>query len=269
VLSTVNWVTRARRGYRPENVSDPHDIPNTACLIQTPRRRRYPGAMIYEPEFADRARTMCRLGATDEELAEHFEVCVRTIYRWRNTHEAFAEAVIAGKEHADARVERALYSRAVGCTVERTKVFKSAGEDPVHATYQHHLPPDPNAALQWLRVRQPKKWGAQQAEDMGDFSAARMVEKALARVKERREANPMPARQLPPEVGPDGGLVSTPALDPDALRDGAPVPEPGSCAQGDPPTCPDEDDDPPPPPAPPPRPIPPGFPLERVRFGYG
>jgi hypothetical protein len=67
---------------------------------------------------------MCRLGATDEELAEHFEVCVRTIYRWRNAHEAFADAVIAGKEHADARVERALYSRAVGCTVDRTKVFK-------------------------------------------------------------------------------------------------------------------------------------------------
>jgi len=104
-------------------------------LIQPSSQRRYPGVMIYEPEFADQARALCRLGATDEELAEHFEVCVRTIYRWRNTHEAFAEAVIAGKEHADARVERALYSRAVGCTVERTKVFKGAGEDPVYVTY--------------------------------------------------------------------------------------------------------------------------------------
>ena len=56
-------------------------------------------------------------GATDEELADHFKVCVRTIYRWRNTHEEFAEAVVVGKEHADARVERALYSRAVGCSV--------------------------------------------------------------------------------------------------------------------------------------------------------
>jgi transposase-like protein len=115
-------------------------------LIQTARHRRYPGVMIYEPDFADQVSTLCRLGATDEELAEHFEVCVRTIYRWRSTHEEFAEAVIAGKEHADARVERALYSRAVGCTVERTRVFKSAGDpDPVYATYQHHLPPDPNA----------------------------------------------------------------------------------------------------------------------------
>jgi hypothetical protein len=218
-------------------------------LIQTPLHRRYPGIMIYEPEFADQARNMCRLGATDEELAEHFEVCVRTIYRWRNTHEAFAEAVIAGKEHADARVERALYSRAVGCTVERTKVFKSAGEDPVYATYQHHLPPDPNAALQWLRVRQPKKWGGQ-AEDKPGSITAEMVEKALARAREHRAANPMPSRQPP-------------------LEEVAPGPSPESTPAHDPGTCPDEDDYPPPPPAPPPRPIPPGFPIEPVRFGYG
>ena len=137
--------------------------------------------MIYKPEFVDQARQMCRLGATDEELAEHFEVCVRTIYRWRNTHEEFAEAVVVGKEHADARVERALYSRAVGCSVERTKVFKHAGDPkPVYATYRHHLPPDPMAALAWLRVRQPRKWQIRE-EETRNPNAAEMIEKALAR----------------------------------------------------------------------------------------
>jgi len=48
--------------------------------------------MIDKSEFVDQVHNMCRLGVTDEERAEHFEVCVRTIYRWRNTHEAFAEA---------------------------------------------------------------------------------------------------------------------------------------------------------------------------------
>jgi hypothetical protein len=213
---------------------------------------------------------MCRLGATDEELAEHFEVCVRTIYRWRNAHEAFAEAVIAGKEHADARVERALYSRAVGCTVDRTKVFKGAGDpDPVYATYQHHLPPDPNAALQWLRVRQPKKWGGQ-AEEKGGSITAEMVEKALARAQEHKRASLVPPQQPPSEeAAPDAGLESTSTPDPDAFPDEAPIPRPGSCADGDPGTCPDEDDYPPPPPAAAPRPIPPGFPIEPVRFGYG
>ena len=176
--------------------------------------------MIYNPEFADQAREMCRLGATDEELAEHFEVCVRTIYRWRNTHEDFANAVVVGKEHADARVERALYSRAVGCTVERTRVFKSAGDpNPVYATWKHHLPPDPNAALHWLRVRQPKKWRIRE-EETRDPNAKEMIEKALARVKDYVPAYLVPSRQPPPEA-------ATPARAPEPGPEPPPNPEPG------------------------------------------
>ncbi|MEO9133193.1 MAG: hypothetical protein ABI240_18555 [Sphingomonas sp.] len=140
--------------------------------------------MIYEPEFAEQAAELCRLGATDEELAEHFEVCVRTIYRWRNSHEAFAKAVITGKEHADTRVERSLYSRAVGCSVNRVKIFKHAGDpDPVYAPYKLELAPDPNAALQWLRVRQPRKWRIRE-EEKSSPGAIEMIERALARADE-------------------------------------------------------------------------------------
>ncbi|MEO9129951.1 MAG: hypothetical protein ABI240_01955, partial [Sphingomonas sp.] len=127
---------------------------------------------------------LCRLGATDEELAEHFKVCVRTIYRWRNAHEAFANAVICGKEHADTRVERSLYSRAVGCSVNRVKIFKHAGDpDPVYAPYKLELAPDPNAALQWLRVRQPRKWRIRE-EEKSSPGAIEMIERALARADE-------------------------------------------------------------------------------------
>ena len=142
--------------------------------------------MIYQPEYAEQAAELCRLGATDEELAEHFEVCVRTIYRWRNSHEEFAKAVVCGKEHADARVERSLYARAVGCSVERTKVFKHAGDpDPVYATYKHQLAPDSNAALQWLRVRQPRKWRIRE-EERSDPTPSQMIEKALARIADHQ-----------------------------------------------------------------------------------
>jgi len=178
--------------------------------------------MIYKPEFVDQARTMCRLGATDEELAEHFEVCVRTIYRWRNTHEEFAEAVVVGKEHADARVERALYSRAVGCSVERTKVFKHAGDaKPVYATYRHHLPPDPNAALHWLRVRQPKKWQVRE-EETRDPTAVEMIEKALARAAALK--SPLAPPHQPPPEAPTPAL--TPEPQPPPEPDPAPTPGP-------------------------------------------
>jgi len=159
--------------------------------------------MFYEPEYAEQASRLCQLGATDEELAEHFKVCVRTIYRWRNTHEEFALAVVAGKEHADARVERALYSRAVGCSVERVKIFKHAGDpDPVYAPYRLHLPPDANAALQWLRARQPRKWRNTE-EEKEDTGVVEMFEKALARVADYKSpyASSLPAGQ-PPGKGP-------------------------------------------------------------------
>jgi hypothetical protein len=184
--------------------------------------------MIYQSEFADQARAMCRLGATDEELAEHFGACVRTIYRWRNTHEEFAEAVVAGKKHADARVERALYSRAIGCTVERTKVFKSAGEDPVYATYQHHLPPDTNAALNWLRVRQPKKWRmAEKEEEMSESRKAltEFVRRCEARDEEKRLAR---QREQQPSTPPPPPPLEPAALEPD------PAPQPCPCPDEDP-----------------------------------
>jgi hypothetical protein len=194
--------------------------------------------MIYKPEFVEQARSMCRLGATDEELAEHFEVCVRTIYRWRNTHEAFAEAVVVGKEHADARVERALYSRAVGCSVERTKVFKSASDPkPVYATYKHHLPPDPNAALHWLRVRQPRKWQIRE-EVKSDPNAKEMIEKALARA-EAYTSTLVPFRQPPPEAA-----QLEPSPEPEPAQEAKPPPEPAPRPAPPP--------DPFPPPAPPP-----------------
>jgi hypothetical protein len=178
--------------------------------------------MIYKSEFVEQARSMCRLGATDEELAEHFEVCVRTIYRWRNTHEEFAEAVVVGKEHADARVERALYSRAVGCSVERTKVFKSASDPkPVYAAYTHHFPPDPNAALHWLRVRQPGKWQIHE-EVKSDPGAIEMIEKALARA-EAYTSTLVPLRQPPPEAATS---ERPPKPEPPPKRDPRPAPPP-------------------------------------------
>ncbi|MEO7690809.1 MAG: hypothetical protein ABIS51_16115 [Sphingomonas sp.] len=177
--------------------------------------------MIYKPEFVDQARKMCQLGATDEELAEHFEVCVRTIYRWRNTHEEFAEAVVVGKEHADARVERALYSRAVGCSVERTRVFKHAGDDkPVYATYTHHFPPDPNAALHWLRVRQPRKWQIHE-EVKSDPNAKEMIEKALARA-DAYTSTLVPFRQPPPQAA-----APEPPPEPQPPPEPPPAPTPG------------------------------------------
>jgi hypothetical protein len=111
----------------------------------------------YRPEFAAQARKLCMLGATDFELAEFFEVSTRTIHRWKNTQAKFCRAVKAGKACADERVERALFSRAVGYSYESEKVFQYQG-GLVRAAIVEHVPPDPGAALNWLKHRRPKAW---------------------------------------------------------------------------------------------------------------
>lgn len=111
----------------------------------------------YKPEFAAQAEKLCKLGATDIEVAEFFGVDVRTIYRWKASNTEFCQAVKVGKDFADDRVERALYNRAVGYTFDSEKVFQFQGQI-VRAKTLEHVPPDPGAAFNWLKNRRAAEW---------------------------------------------------------------------------------------------------------------
>ncbi len=113
----------------------------------------------YRPEFVAQAEKLCRLGATDIELADFFNVDVRSIYRWAQAHDAFCQALKAGKDACDDRVERSLYNRAIGYTHEAVKIFMPANAAaPVYAPYREHVPPDVGAASLWLRNRRAEAW---------------------------------------------------------------------------------------------------------------
>ena len=120
----------------------------------------------YKPEMAKQAAKLCALGATDFELAEFFEVDTRTIYRWKNQHKDFCQAVKVGKDKADDRVERALYNRAVGYSFESEKVFQFQGEV-IRAEIVEHVPPDPGAAFNWLKNRRSSEWRDKQEVEHG------------------------------------------------------------------------------------------------------
>lgn len=120
----------------------------------------------YEPEFAEQARKLCQLGATDVEIADFFEVSVRTIYRWKADHDGFCQALKVGKEIADDRVERSLYQKAVGYTHDAVKIFMPANaEAPVYAPYREHVPPSDTAAIFWLKNRRGAEWRDKQEHD--------------------------------------------------------------------------------------------------------
>lgn len=118
----------------------------------------------YDQAYVEQAAKLCALGATDYELADFFGVSTATIYRWKNTHPDFCEALIVGKEKADDRVERALFNRAVGYTFESEKVFQFQGEV-IRAPLLEHVPPDTGAAMSWLKNRRGDKWRDKQEHE--------------------------------------------------------------------------------------------------------
>ena len=153
----------------------------------------------YRPEFAKQAQGLCELGATDWELAKFFEVDTATIYRWRNYHKDFCGAVKAGKESADDRVERSLFGRSVGYSFESEKVFQFRGKV-VRAKIVEHVPPDPGAAMNWLKNRRPEVW-RETSEVVHKYEAAGMTDDALARI-----------------ASGSGGRADTPKIDPEKLN---------------------------------------------------
>ena len=112
---------------------------------------------IYKPENAEIARHTCMLGATNEALAERFEVCRRTVDNWIATIPEFSDAVRQGRQVADEVVISALFARATGMEQKMTKVFCYRGQ-PVIANYTVQLPPHVPACFFWLRNRRPWQW---------------------------------------------------------------------------------------------------------------
>lgn len=122
-----------------------------------PESKRQGRPPKYQVTFAAQAGKLCALGATDQDLADFFDVSIRTIERWRSEHEDFCRAVKEAKEAADERVERSLYQRAVGYTYDA--VHFSAFQGAVTSTpYREHCPPDTTAAIFWLKNRRPTEW---------------------------------------------------------------------------------------------------------------
>lgn len=113
----------------------------------------------YKPEYAKQASKLALLGATDQELADFFEVDARTIYRWKHDHDEFCQALKAGKDVADDRVERSLYQKAIGYEQDEVKIFMPGGAaEPVYAPYRAKIAPDTTAAIFWLKNRKSQEW---------------------------------------------------------------------------------------------------------------
>jgi hypothetical protein len=119
----------------------------------------------YKPDFDAEAQEMSANGATDQEMADYFGVDVRSLYRWKNTQPSFRQAIKAGKEVSDDRVERSLYERALGYERDEVDIRVVNGEI-VKTPIRKFYPPDTTAAIFWMKNRRPAEWRETKAVEL-------------------------------------------------------------------------------------------------------
>lgn len=129
--------------------------PVTEIEVIEPRGRGRPTS--YKPEYCNIARAMCMRGATNADLADAFDVTISTIYLWQATHAEFSESIKAGKDLVDDFVERSLYLQAVGYAHDDVDV-RVIDDQVVLTPLRKQIPPNPTAAIFWLKNRRPDRW---------------------------------------------------------------------------------------------------------------
>jgi hypothetical protein len=122
----------------------------------TTRTRGRPS--LYREEFAEQARKLCLLGATDKELADFWGVSVQTYYDWQKAHPEFLESIMRGKIVADAEVASKLFERACGYVHGAVKFYRGEDGGVIKVPCEVHYPPDTQAASLWLRNRRKQHW---------------------------------------------------------------------------------------------------------------
>lgn len=134
---------------------------------------------------------MAREGLIDKDIAHNLGVAESTFNGYKKKYPELAKALRDSKPEADAKVESALFKKALGYNVEVKKTFKckhttydsttgkKIAEDEVLETGidEVHIPADTTAQIFWLKNRVPDKWrDKQEIEHSGDETLSKVDE---------------------------------------------------------------------------------------------
>lgn len=111
----------------------------------------------YKKEYSRIAYNAALLGATDENLANLFDVSEKTISTWKKSVVEFSTALKKGKDIADGMVVKSLFQRALGYSHKDVDI-KVIDDQIVITKLTKHYPPDTTAAIFWLKNRQSRSW---------------------------------------------------------------------------------------------------------------
>jgi len=129
----------------------------------------------YKEEYNEQVEKLARLGATDKELADFFNVTEQTINNWKLARDGFFESLKKGKLLADANVVDSLYKRALGYEHDEDKIFVVDGQPLIVPTIKHY-PPDTVAAIFWLKNRRSDAWRDKPKDDETNTSIDKLAQ---------------------------------------------------------------------------------------------
>lgn len=136
----------------------------------------------YKDEYAQQAEKLCKLGATDAELADFFEVAESTINLWKLEHSKFSESIRSGKVLADALVAESLFKRATGYSHEDVDIKMYEGSI-IETKLIKHYPPDSTAMIFWLKNRRPGQWRDKQEIDQKTELSGSVIFNGISMIK--------------------------------------------------------------------------------------
>jgi|GEM_PF-1205308 len=129
-------------------------------IKKEPQPPKKPGRSTkYDPDTHPlMAWVLAVLGKTNKEIAKELSISTGTLFAWGKEHPDFLSTVKGGKELANARVVKALYTRAIGTRYPETKIIQNPDGTTRKEVTMKEIPPDVTAIIRWLTNRDPKNW---------------------------------------------------------------------------------------------------------------
>lgn len=106
----------------------------------------------FDPKMIPMVEKLCKLGATDLEVADFFDVSYTTFKTWLHVYPDLLAVLKVAKEEANDRVKMSLYRKATGYSFDAVKIFMHEGKV-IYAPYREHVPPDTTAMIFWSKNR--------------------------------------------------------------------------------------------------------------------
>lgn len=135
----------------------------------------------YDPEIHPTlAEELARQGLTQSEIADELGLNACTITDWKNKYPEFSKAIKRGKQTPDDKVEKSLYTRAIGYECTETKTVKDSNGKAIKTeTITRQIIPDVGAQCMWLKNRRPDKWRDKVQQEISGPEGKPLVVKVL------------------------------------------------------------------------------------------